>query len=64
MEPPVERPIVHCLVALPAGDGRVRRILRVSLEEAEQRKADGWYVVGPDPQDMIDLAQWEKAQRG
>lgn len=64
MEPPVKRPVVRCLVGLPADAGYVQRIVLVSLEAAAVLRDSGWYVVGPDPQDMIDLAQWEKAQRG
>jgi len=62
--PEGERPVVRCLVARPRSRGNVSDVELVSLEDAYRRQREGWYVVGPDPQDMIDLAQWEKAQRG
>lgn len=55
---------MRCLVARPRSRGNVSDVELVSLEDAYRRQREGWYVIGPDPQDMIDLAQWEKAQRG
>src|SRR5690606_29105781 len=48
-KPEGERPVVRCLVGLPADAGYVQRIVLVSLEAAAVLRDSGWYVVGPDP---------------
>ena len=59
-----DRPIVHCLSVPIMRDGRIRgKVLRVSLETAEWLLHEhGWAVVGPDPEEMNDLAAWEREQ--
>lgn len=47
-------PPVWCFVAL----GYFHPIKRVTLEYAEQYKADGWLVVGPDPIQMAERIAW------
>lgn len=57
------RPIVYCFVAYVYADGCVwGAIHRVRLETAAWMKEAGYAVVGPDPEDMQDLAQWEREQ--
>lgn len=57
-------PIVHVLVArpLPWGAGRVLRMMVVDLETAAWMKDEGWWVVGPDLEDVDALSQWERSQ--
>ena len=57
-----ERPIVRCLVARPLRDGDVSRPKLVSLAEAYIHMRRGWFVVGPDPDDIGALAAWEREQ--
>lgn len=57
-----DRPVVHCLIAkalpAPAYFGRTKR---VTLATAWVAIRSGAYVaVGPDPQDLQDLARWER----
>lgn len=59
-----DRPILHCLVAPPLSDGRVKgNPMLVSLVTAEWLVNEfGWAMIGPDPVDEIDLATWEREQ--
>lgn len=58
-----ERPVVRCLVALTFGSGHVfRRTFHVRLENVPKYLSWGLSVVGPDPEDMIALATWEREQ--
>ena len=59
-----DRPVLYMFAAPPLSDGRVRgHPLRVSLDTAEQLVRErAWAVVGPDPQDEIDLAAWLREQ--
>jgi hypothetical protein len=63
------RPTVRCLMAYPLGvdtfNGRLRTtdIKIVSLETAAYFKDLGWWILGPDPEDMDELARWEREHR-
>ena len=58
-----ERPVVRCLMAFPLSEGRVCSITHlVDLEEAKQRKLEGWWLIGPDPADWSALQEWEAMQ--
>jgi len=48
------RPDVWCFVAKSYYGPHTR----VTLEEAERRKAAGWIVVGPDPKQMAERLAW------
>lgn len=58
-----DRPIIRCLVARTLRDGNLSRTKIVSLAEAFVYRECGFYVVGPDPEDMEALATWERAQQ-
>lgn len=58
-----DRPVVRCLVALTFGSGHVfGRVYHVRLENVPKYVSWGLSVVGPDPDDMIELAKWEREQ--
>lgn len=60
-----EKPQVHCFAALCYGQGHIfGDIRRVSLEVALLMKDSGYTIIGPDPSDMADLAEWEREQYG
>jgi hypothetical protein len=56
-------------MAYPLGvdtfNGRLRTtdIKIVSLETAAYFKDLGWWILGPDPEDMDELARWEREHR-
>lgn len=54
------KPSVRCLIARPLKNGGVGKSRLVSLSTAYLALRAGWPVVGPDPQDMQDLAKWER----
>ena len=56
----MDKPILHCLVSLPITDTLFTAPALVSLELALEFKEKGYMVVGPDPQDEQDLANWER----
>lgn len=59
----MEKPIVHCFAGYTYDKGDVwGTIHRVNLETAEWMRALGYWIIGPDPHDMIALAAWEKEQ--
>lgn len=58
-----DRPELRCFVAFPIAGDVFSDPALVSLETAADLRAKGYLVVGPDPQDEIDLATWERAQR-
>jgi hypothetical protein len=61
-----DKPVLRCFMVMPLGvdpfDGRLRHtdIVIISLEAAEYFKDLGWWILGPDPNDCIDLAAWER----
>lgn len=56
------RPVVHCLVAYVTKTGvPMANPKRVPLEATPDYLALGFVAIGPDPQDMADLATWERA---
>lgn len=60
-----ERPTLWCFVSYPIEphpDWWTGPAL-VSLTVAEELKQRGYIVVGPDPQDELDLAMYERLQR-
>jgi len=58
------KPILYCFVAKVIGEGEVAKTpLRVSLDTAYEyylKQGKGWAVVGPDPHDEDELADWYK----
>ncbi len=59
------RPVVRCLVARLLPNDRIGRTHIVSLGAAFLALRSGHFaVVGPDPKDEADLAQWEREQQG
>lgn len=52
------KPTLRCFIAWAGATGRIIRAHVVTLEEAEQRKREGFAVIGPDPHDEIELAAW------
>lgn len=59
---PLERPHVRCLVARTLRDGSFSRTKLVTLAEAYVHMQCGWQVVGPDPDDIDALEEWERTQ--
>lgn len=58
-----ERPVVRCLAAVTYGEGHIfGDVFHVSLETADRLRQSGYAIVGPDPDDMHALAQWERQQ--
>lgn len=56
------RPVVKCLVAYPGVDGIVpTQVQIVDLAEAEDAFRNGWWVIGPDPEDEDNLYNWLRA---
>lgn len=58
-----EKPSVRCLIARPLSNGGIGKSRLVSLSTAFLALKAGFYVVGPDPDDLAALAQWEREQR-
>lgn len=57
------KPVIHCFAARAGQWAHSGGMIHcVSLETAEWMRQIGYIIVGPDPNDMIDLALWEKAQ--
>lgn len=52
------RPPVRCLVAKPGVHGETDEILLASIEHAMDLFLQGWWIVGPDPFDEIELDKW------
>jgi hypothetical protein len=57
-----ERPKLHCLIAFPSNGCHPTQVQLVELEEAHRAMLEGWWVVGPDPQDEAFFALWLDAQ--
>lgn len=58
-----DRPALHCFVAYPITSELFTEPALVSLDVAYEMREKGYVVVGPDPQDEIDLASFERSQR-
>jgi hypothetical protein len=56
------RPCVRCLIARPLSNGGIGKSRMVRLSTAYLAMQAGFWVVGPDPQDLDDLAAWERRQ--
>lgn len=56
----MERPVVKCLIARPLKNGGIGKSRLVSLSTAYLALRAGFHVVGPDPQDVEDLATWDR----
>lgn len=54
------RPPVRCLVGKPGADGVAEEIVLASVEHAMDLFLQGWWIVGPDPHDEIELDKWIK----
>jgi hypothetical protein len=59
----VEKPIIRALIARKLPNGSFGKSRIVSLATAYIAMRSGAFaVVGPDPDDLIALAAWERAQ--
>ena len=58
-----ERPTVHVFVALEIRPGWFTAPALVSLELAEELHQKGYCVVGPDPEDMDAVAEYDRVKR-
>ena len=56
----VDRPDVRCLIARPLKNGGIGKSRLVSLGTAYLALRAGFYVVGPDPDDLDALAKWDR----
>ncbi len=54
------RPSVRCLIARPLSDGGIGKSRIVRLSTAFLAMQAGFWVVGPDPDDVKALAEWER----
>lgn len=54
------RPVVRCLIARPLKNGGIGKSRMVRLSTALLAMRAGFYVVGPDPDDVAALAAWER----
>lgn len=54
------RPQVRCLIARPLSNGKIGKSRIVCLSTAFLAMRAGFHVVGPDPDDLAALAQWER----
>ena len=52
------RPTLRCLIAFPSNGCHPTQIQVVELEEAHRAMLEGWWVVGPDPQDELLFTLW------
>ena len=58
-----ERPTIRCFAAFQQDDGRIwGTVHRVTLDTADWMRQIGYYIVGPDPHDVIEFAAWEREQ--
>lgn len=56
-----DRPVIRCFIAKPKGAyGDIERSKMTDLAEGLTAMEAGWYVVGPDPEDVEALAIWER----
>jgi hypothetical protein len=58
--PETDRPVLRCWVAKPLGDGNIGRSQCVTLSQALDYFHAGYWVIGPDLDDEIELATWER----
>lgn len=58
----IDRPAIRCLIARPLKHGGIGRSRLVRLSTALLAVKAGYHVVGPDPDDVLALAQWEREQ--
>ena len=58
-----DRPLVHCLVAIEVRAGVYTEPALVSLELAEELRGKGYHVVGPDPEDLDAVAEYDRVRR-
>lgn len=57
------RPLVRCIIARKLANGGIGKSRVVPLYIGWMAmKANTWFVVGPDPEDMAALATWERDQ--
>ena len=54
------RPSVRCLIARPLKNGGIGKSRLVRLSTALLAMKAGFFVVGPDPDDLAALAKWER----
>jgi hypothetical protein len=56
-----DKPVIYCFAAYVYADGRIwGDVHRVSLETADWMRGLGYVIVGPDPENLCDLARWER----
>lgn len=58
-----ERPTVYCLVAIEILPGVYTEPALVSLELAAELHDKGYAVVGPDPEDIAAVEEYDRARR-
>jgi hypothetical protein len=58
-----ERPKVRCLIARPLKNGGIGKSRLVSLSTAFLALKAGFFVVGPDLDDVVALQRWEREQQ-
>jgi hypothetical protein len=54
------RPVVRCLIARPLENGGIGKSRIVPISTALLAMKAGFYVVGPDPDDVKALAAWDR----
>lgn len=57
-----DRPTIHCLVSRPLPGGEFTRSARVPLQAVPTYLKAGYIAVGPDPQDVAALIEWQNEQ--
>lgn len=59
----MDKPVLRCLIARILGDGLYGRSQFVDIGTAYLAvKSKQWVCVGPDPEDQLALAAWEREQ--
>jgi hypothetical protein len=58
----MDKPSVRCLIARPLKNGGIGRSRLVSLSTAYLALKAGFHVIGPDPDDLMALAKWQREQ--
>lgn len=55
----MERPVIRCMVARALPEGTFSKIQIVPLHAVPVYIKAGYVAVGPDPEDMRNLIEWE-----
>jgi hypothetical protein len=54
------RPVVRCIIARPLSNGGIGKSKIVRLSTALLAMRAGFFVVGPDPDDLAALEKWTR----